>query len=345
MLEHLEDLCQLNGISGDEKPVRDYIISQIKDYATSYHVDALGNLIVFKKGKEGAGLEGRKILVSAHMDEVGMVVTYINYDGSIKFDTVGGINTEVIVGRQVTINGINGVIGSQAIHNVPQSKRNEAFSLDNLYIDIGTSSKEETEKYVSLGDSINFYSKYEKFGNGCIKSKALDDRVGCAIMIDLIKSSTRYDTYFSFVVQEEVGLRGATVASYSVNPDVAIVIEGTTANDINGSADDKQVCRLGGGAVVSFMDKRTIYDKKLYNLCFRIAKQYKIPCQTKTAIAGGNDSGSIHLSRGGVRTIAISVPCRYIHSGASVMKLSDAENCEWLLNILIPRINYDKTDF
>ncbi len=336
MLENLKELCLLNGISGDEKSVREYIISQIKDYVQSYTVDNLGNLIVFKKGKS---YSDKKVLVSAHMDEVGLIATYINYDGTIKFDTVGGINPDVIIGRQVSVNGLFGVVGTQAIHNIPQSQRGKEPNVQEMYVDIGTNSKEETLKYVSLGDSINFFSKYENFGNDYIKSKALDDRVGCAILIDLIKSNLEFDTYFTFVVQEEVGLRGSKVASYTVNPDYAIVLEGTTAGDIGGSVGEKKVCTIGDGAVVSFMDRRTIYDKELYRLCFDISKENNIPCQTKTMVAGGNDSGSIHISRGGVRTIAISVPCRYIHSGASVMALSDAHACESLAKILISRIN------
>lgn len=336
MLENLKELCLLNGISGDEKSVREYIISQIKDYVQSYTVDNLGNLIVFKKGKSSSD---KKVLISAHMDEVGLIATYINYDGTIKFDTVGGINPDVIIGRQVSVNGLFGVVGTQAIHNIPQSQRGKEPNVQEMYMDIGTNSKEETLKYVSLGDSINFFSKYENFGNDYIKSKALDDRVGCAILIDLIKSNLEFDTYFTFVVQEEVGLRGSKVASYTVNPDYAIVLEGTTAGDIGGSVGEKNVCTIGDGAVVSFMDRRTIYDKELYRLCFDISKENNIPCQTKTMVAGGNDSGSIHISRGGVRTIAISVPCRYIHSGASVMALSDAHACESLAKILISRIN------
>lgn len=336
MLENLKELCLLNGISGDEKSVREYIISQIKDYVQSYTVDNLGNLIVFKKGKSSSD---KKVLVSAHMDEVGLIATYINYDGTIKFDTIGGINPDVIIGRQVSVNGLFGVVGTQAIHNIPQSQRGKEPNVQEMYVDIGTNSKEETLKYVSLGDSINFFSKYENFGNDYIKSKALDDRVGCAILIDLIKSNLEFDTYFTFVVQEEVGLRGSKVASYTVNPDYAIVLEGTTAGDIGGSVGEKKVCTIGDGAVVSFMDRRTIYDKELYRLCFDISKENNIPCQTKTMVAGGNDSGSIHISRGGVRTIAISVPCRYIHSGASVMALSDAHACESLAKILISRIN------
>lgn len=336
MLKNLKELCLLNGISGDENTVRDYIISQIKGYVEHYQVDNLGNLIAFKKGKFSSD---KKILVSAHMDEVGLIATYINSDGTIKIDTVGGINPDVIIGRQVTINGLFGVVGSQAVHNIPQSQRSKEPNVQEMYVDIGTSSKEETLKYVSLGDNIKFYSKYEEFGDGYVKSKALDDRVGCCIMIDLIQSELEFDTYFTFVTQEEVGLRGSKVASYTVNPEYAIVLEGTTAGDIGGSIGEKKVCIVGNGAVVSFMDRSTIYDKGLYKLCFDISKENSIPCQTKTMVAGGNDSGSIHLSRSGVKTISISVPCRYIHSSASVMALSDAYACESLTKILISRVN------
>jgi len=336
MLKNLKELCLLNGISGDESSVAEYIVSQISGYVENYHIDSLGNIIAFKKGRS---CSGKKVLVSAHMDEVGLIATYINLDGTIKIDTVGGINSNAIIGRQVTVNGLFGVVGSQAVHNIPSSQRNKQPNIQDMYVDIGTTSKDETLKYVSLGDSVNFYSKYEEFGNGYVKSKALDDRVGCCIMIDLIQSELEFDTYFSFVTQEEVGLRGSKVASYTINPDYAIVLEGTTAVDIGGSVGEKRVCTVGGGAVVSFMDRRTIYDKELYNLCFEISKENAIPCQTKTMIAGGNDSGSIQLSRRGVRTIAISVPCRYIHSSSSVMALSDAYACESLAKILIPRVN------
>jgi endoglucanase len=336
MLDNLKTLCELNGISGDETAVREYLITLVKDYVTSYSVDNLGNLICYKQGKTSSS---KRVLVSAHMDEVGLIATYINSDGTIKFNTVGGINPDVIIGRQVTVNGHFGVVGSQAIHNLPQSQRGKEPTIDSMYVDIGASTKEETERYVTLGDSINFYSKYETFGDGCVKSKALDDRVGCAIMVDLIRSELEYDTYFSFVTQEEVGLRGSKVASYTVNPDYAIVLEGTTAGDIGGTTGAKRVCNLGDGAVVSYMDRRTIYDKELYNLCFSISKEEGIPCQTKTMVAGGNDSGAIHISRGGVRTIAISVPCRYIHSSASVMALADAYASESLTKTLISRIN------
>ena len=175
---------------------------------------------------------------------------------------------------------------------------------------------------MNSGDIVYFSSEYTEFGNGMIKSKAVDDRFGCALLIELIKSDLEYDAYFTFTVQEEIGLRGARAAAFSVNPDVAIAVEATTAADIEGVSGNKRVCSLGKGAVVSYMDRGTMYDKELYNYAFEIAEKKNISCQTKTLIAGGNNSGAIHIAGNGVRTIAVSAPCRYLHSPSCVVKLS-----------------------
>jgi len=339
MTETLEKLCTLDGISGDESAVREYIISRIKDKA-EITVDNLGNIIAFCKGKNA---RAKKVLVSAHMDEVGLIVTYINSDGTLNFDCVGGVDPKVVYGKRVTVgkNKTLGVIASTAIHNVPKSDRAKTVPFDKLVIDIGCESREEAEKLVCQGDSVNFTSDFVRFGDDFIKCKAIDDRAGCAIMIKLIEDGLDYDTYFTFVVQEEIGLRGATVASYSVEPDIAFVLESTTASDIPEVTDDKKVCRLGHGAVVSYMDRHTIYDKDLYQLAFETAKQNDIAVQTKSVIAGGNDAGAIHLSKGGVRTAAISLPCRYLHSPSCVINQADMQSAYQLVKLLLNR-NYDK---
>lgn len=339
MIDTLEQLCLLDGISGDEGAVREFIISQIKDFA-EVKIDALGNVIAFCKGKK---TPKKRVLVSAHMDEVGMIVTYINSDGTLKFDCVGGVDPKVVFGKRVTVGKSKtlGVIAGTAIHNTPKSERGKTVPFDRLVIDIGCESAEQAEKLVRQGDSVNFVSEFVRFGDGFVKCKAIDDRAGCAIMIQLIKDGLEYDTYFTFVVQEEIGLRGATVASYTVDPDYAFVLESTTASDIPEVSDDKKVCQLGKGAVVSYMDRHTIYDKELYQLAFESAKESGIPVQTKSVIAGGNDAGAIHLSRGGVRTAAISLPCRYLHSPSCVIKQSDMQSAYDLVRILLNR-TYNK---
>ncbi len=336
MLNHLKDLSNLIGVSGDENKVREYIIENIKDKC-EYKIDNLGNIIAFKKGKNKIE---KKIMFAAHMDEVGMIVNYINDDGTLKISPVGGLDAEVVIGRSVIVskNNMKGVIGSKAVHNLSSEEKKSSPKFDNLYVDIGSQSKEETEKYINLGDTVAFMPNFMEFGDDKIKSKALDDRIGCAIMLDLISDELEYDAYFAFTVQEELGLRGARTATYDIEPDFAIVLETTTASDIPSVSEEKVVCKLGKGAVVSYMDRSTIYDKELYSLAFEISKSNNILCQTKTAVVGGNDSGAIHISRKGVRTIAISAPSRYLHSPASVVKKSDLIACENLAKMLFLRI-------
>ena len=331
MKELLKELCLIDGISGDEGAVRDYIISKVKDYC-QYSVDDLGNLICFRKGRKSSK---KKLMICAHMDEVGFMVTYIRSDGTLRFDCVGGIDPSVIIGRRVRVgkDRISGVIGSTAVHNLSREQREKAPSVDSLYIDIGAASKEEAEKHVFLGDCVYYDSEFTDLGEHCVKSKAIDDRAGCAIMIKLMQEKPDYDTYFVFNVQEEIGLRGSAVSSFSVAPDFAIVLEATTAADIDGVTGEKRVCELGRGPVVSFMDRRTIYDKELYRLAFDLAT-----CQTKTMIAGGNDAGAIHISGKGVRTISVSVPCRYLHSPSSVIDMSDLISSYKLVKNLSKRI-------
>lgn len=337
MKDLLKELCLINGVSGDESAVRNSIIEKVRDYC-EYKTDNLGNLICFCRGKKSGG---KKVMVAAHMDEVGFIVTYINSDGTLCFGEVGGIDSAVVIGRQVTVgkSGIHGVVGSTAIHNLSKEEREVSPKISSMYVDIGAESKEEAEKYVSLGDPVYFDSEYVSLGDNCVKSKAIDDRFGCALMIKLIREGVEYDTYFVFNVQEETGLRGSRVSAFSVAPDFAVVLEATTASDIDGVSGAKKVCSLGKGPVVGFMDRSTVYDKELYRLAFETAEQNGIPCQTKTMIAGGNDSGAIHISRGGVRTIAVSVPCRYIHSPSCVASFSDIENSEKLVKSLITKVH------
>lgn len=234
----LNELCNLNGISGREHAVRDYIISNLPSDA-EYRIDPLGSLIVYKEGKAEPK---NKVMLDAHMDEVGFIITYITEDGYLKFTTVGGIDERVIFGRAVKVGKelIPGVIGGKAIHQTTSEERGKLPSVEDMYIDIGASSKKEALSHVSLGDAVYFDSCYREFGDGFIKAKAIDDRVGCEILLRLINSDLPYSATFCFSVQEEIGTRGAAAAAYSVAPDFAIVVEGTTAADISGVPDEKK---------------------------------------------------------------------------------------------------------
>ncbi len=315
MLNTLEKLCRLNGASGAETAVANYILNEISGFCEA-KTDNLGNIIAFKKGKK---TPKQKIMLDAHTDEVGVIITAILPDGFLKFGSLGGIKESVLLGRKVVFeNGTVGIIGFKPIHLTSPDERKKLPTEENLYIDIGAKNKQEAESKVFLGETGVMEGAFVKMGEN-IKSKALDDRVGCAVLIDLIKSYDEYDFYATFTVQEEIGCRGAKAAAYAVNPDVCIVLEATTANDIAGVADDKKVCCLGQGAAVSFMDRSTFYDRALYNK----ALSSKIKVQSKAAVAGGNNSGAIHLSREGIRTVALSLPCRYIHTPACMANSGD----------------------
>lgn len=332
----LKDLCLLNGTSGREDAVRNYIIEKIKDKC-EYSVDVLGSVIAFKKGKKAPD---KKVLVAAHTDEVGFIITDITDDGYLRFAPVGGIDAAVVLGRRVDINGIKGVVGAKAVHLLSDDEKKNEPAFDKLAIDIGAADKAEAEKAVSLGDCAYFASDYCEFGDGFIKSKALDDRIGCMLMIELINSDLEYDTYFCFNVQEEVGFRGSGCSAYAVKPDVAVILESTTAADIDGVTGGDKCCVLGKGPVVSFMDGRTIYDKQIFDLAFEVAKENNIKIQTKTKIAGGNDAGAIQKSGAGCRVAAVSLPCRYIHSGSSVVKIGDIEETRRFLPLFLSKL-YD----
>lgn len=318
MVELLKKLCCIDGTSGDEDAVRDFIVSQIDGFC-DYKIDNLGNIICFKKGEKRPV---RKVMVDAHIDEVGLIISSVTAEGFLKFKTVGGIDTSALMFRRVKIGGkINGVICGKPIHLVDGEQRKKLPKTDSLYIDIGAKSEKEALEIVSLGDRAVFESEFIVSGN-IVKAKAIDDRIGCAIIIKLLQAQAEYDFYASFSVQEEIGLRGAKTAAYSINPDSALVLDATTAADIAGVPNDKSVCNLSKGAVVSFMDKATVYDKKYYDSALKSG----IPCQPKRAVAGGNNGGSVHLNREGVRTLALSLPCRYIHSSCCVANLEDAQN-------------------
>ena len=332
----LKELCLLNGTSGDESEVRNFIIENIKD-SCEYKVDALGSIIAFKKGKK---TPKKKIMLSAHMDEVGFIITSVTEEGYLKFSPVGGIEPEVVLTRRLSVNGITGAVGSKAVHLMSNDEKNSAPQFSDFLLDIGAENKNEAQKFVSPGDFAYFISDYCEFGNGFIKAKALDDRIGCMLLIKLINSSLEYDTYFCFNVQEEVGLRGAQCTAFSVQPDIAVVLESTTAADIEGVQGAERCCLLGGGPVFSYMDGRTIYDRELYAKAVSVAKENGISVQTKTKIAGGNDAGAIQTAAGGCRVCAVSLPCRYIHSGSSVVKKSDIEETEKFLKAFL-NILYD----
>lgn len=329
----LKKLTEASGVSGNEKQVRDIIVSEVEEYVDSLKIDRLGNIIVHKKGKKNS----KKLMITAHMDEVGLIISEIKDSGLLKFIPVGGIDKRILVSKAVTIGQrqVYGVIGAKPIHLQKKKEWNNPLDIEDLYIDIGAASKEDAEKEVKVGDYISFFSPYTEFGKDQIKAKALDNRVGCSILIDLIKSVKDVEFYGVFTVMEEVGLVGAGPAAYAVEPDIALILEGTLCYDIPKLDSHLIPTKLGKGPAISLMDRTTIYNKKLRDKIVEIAKDENIPFQYRKTSMGGNDSGKIHISKTGVVTATISVPCRYIHSPASVMSKTDYNNTFKLLESIL----------
>ncbi|MBQ2676243.1 MAG: M42 family peptidase [Clostridia bacterium] len=318
MLELIKKYVSVPAVSGDEKALRDMILSDISDFA-EVNVDNMGNIIAFKKGKNRAKV---KLMIDAHLDEIGLIITGIDESGYLRFAKVGGIDNKVLFGRRVKIGDITGVVGGCPVHLLDADARKKVQKHDSLAIDIGAKDKADAEKYVKIGDTAVFETDCFDMGNK-FAARALDDRLGCAVLVSLIRSELQYDMYFTFTVQEELGCRGAKVAAYTVSPQSAIVVEATTAADVHGVLEEDKVCKLGEGAAVSFMDNGTVYDKDYYNAALCLAQQNGIKAQPKSAVAGGNNASKIHLTKSGVRTLAVSLPCRYIHSAYCVADKND----------------------
>ncbi len=322
MIETVKTLCALAGVSGWEDEVRDAILEQALPYADQVETDAMGNLYVFKKG---AVTPAQPVMACAHMDEVGVIITGYR-ENFLRFSFVGGVDRRVVIGKRVFLGPekLPGVIGLKAIHLTEEEERtNKVPALEELYIDIGAESEEEAKKLVRLGWRGVFDSSISEFGNGFIKAKALDDRVGCAAMLELIRQELPLDTWFVFSTQEEVGARGAGVAAERIKPGFAVILEGTTAADVGGVEKGQEVCFLGRGVVIPFMDRGTIAHRESWQRVTEIATENQIPWQVKEKIAGGTDASAIQRRGTGARVVTISAPLRNIHSPASVGKLSD----------------------
>lgn len=316
----LKELTELSGVSGCEYEVRNYIKSKLNEIGCEFYIDKLGNVIAHNKGKKN-----KTIMVAAHMDEVGLLVSHIDSKGFIKFVAVGGIDQRVLNSKivQVGEQKIPGVIGSKAVHLMSDEEKGKAVPIDKLYIDIGSSSKDETEKLVNIGDYVVFKSDYVEFGDNMIKAKALDDRAGCSAILELLMMKLDVDFYGVFTVMEEVGCRGANTASYALEPDLGIVIEGTICADMPEVEEHSKSTIIGQGAALSVMDKSTVYDIDEVRYVAKIADENNIPYQFRKSASGGNDAGQIHKAKSGAKVVAISVPCRYIHSSVNVASKKD----------------------
>ncbi|SHE31175.1 endoglucanase [Tissierella praeacuta DSM 18095] len=329
----LKQLTEASGVSGNEKEVRDLIISEIKEYVDTLKIDRIGNIIAYKKGKS----TDKRLMITAHMDEVGLLIKEIDSMGLLKFTTVGGIDKRILVSKPVLVgkDKIMGVIGAKPIHLQKKEEWKRALTLDELYIDIGVKSKEEAEKLVAIGDYVSFASDYVEFGENLVKAKALDNRVGCSLLVNLIKEVKDISFYAVFTVMEEIGLVGAGPAAYEVNPDISLILEGTLCYDMPKLDTHLVPTYINKGPAISLIDRTTIYNHEFRRKVVSVAKKNNILYQYRKTSMGGNDSGKIHTTREGSLTTTISVPCRYIHSPASVMSKEDYNNTYLLLKAIL----------
>ena len=325
LIDTLKTLCALPGVSSCEDTVRNYIKKEIAPYAESIRVDTMGNLIAGKRGEKKGN---KSLMLAAHMDEVGLMIHTITDEGYLKFSPVGGIDRRVLIGKRVLVGEktIPGIIGLKAYHLTTAEEEKKVPKLREFYIDIGAKDGDDAKALVKPGDVAVFDSDVLEFGSGFLKAKAIDDRIGCAVMIELFKRSLPIDCTFVFTVQEEVGTRGAFGAAFSVKPDIALVLEGTTAADLPDMPAHQKVCAPGNGPVIPYMDGGTVYDRELFHLLRSLAEKHGIPWQTKEYISGGTDARTIQRSREGVRVAAISAAVRYLHTPSSVASIADFEH-------------------
>ena len=343
----LKELTALFGPSGFECEVAEYIEKKLNGICHSYVKDKMGNLIALIRTGDPNASDRTRLMLSAHMDEVGVMVTEVCDDGLLRFDTVGGINVSVLEGRKVTMANedgrLSGLVMSKAIHHVKREDRKKANAIEKLYIDIGARTKEEAEGLAPVGTFGVFDSEFYLFGEKIefVKGKAIDDRMGCVALLEVMESicnappANDLDIYFCFTVREEIGLSGAKVAANKIQPDIAIVLETTAIGDLPDAPPARRVADVGNGGALSVADRSTIYDRELIDLALSLGKAENIPVQVKRYVSGGNDAGSIHKSGAGVRCLALSVPTRYLHSPACVAHIEDFRSVKRLTEALI----------
>ena len=334
-LELLEKLCNACAVSGDEQEVRAIVLEQVKPLAEDVQVDALGNVLV---RKPGSGENRLKVMLAAHMDEVGFMIVDGD-DGLYRFELVGGIDIRQLVGKPVLVGRehLPGVIGARPIHLTTGEERERAIPLDTLRIDVGPEGSK-----IKPGDRASFATRFQHIGPS-LRAKALDDRLGVATLIELLKlAPANIDLMAAFTVQEEIGLRGARVAAYALNPDLAIVLDSTPAYDLpawDGSENVSYNTRLGAGPAIYVADAGTISDRRLVDYLVGIAQAEGIPCQIRQPGGGGTDAGAIHRQRAGIPSISVSVPGRYAHTTALITRVEDWQNTLRLVYAALARLD------
>lgn len=322
----LKTLTELPGVSGREQAVRSYLNELLKPYADELSTDVMGNLIAYKKG---AG--NQNLLLCAHTDEVGLMITHVDDRGFLRFTTVGGIDPRTLLAQRVRVQTrkgeLVGIIGTKPAHITTEAERGKAVGVKELFIDLGFSA-EEAKKQVEPGDTAVLDRPYVEFGEDKISAKAMDNRAGVFVLAEVFRALKNpvYNVYAVFSSQEEVGLRGATTATYGIDADLALCLDTTGAADIPGCAPQDYITSLGGGVGLAALDARSITPVWLLDALKEICDENSIRRQIRIAPRGGNDAGAVHLSKNGIATCGFSIPTRNIHSNVEIVSKQDIEN-------------------
>ncbi len=339
-MELMKELSLAPGVSGSEDEIVNIITRELKDVADKIETDSMGNVIATKKDQKKAPT----VMLAAHMDEIGLMVKYIDDNGFIIFTTIGGINDQMLMNQTVTIHStvgepVVGVIGSKPPHVTSPEERNKIVKYKDMFIDIGAKDKEEAEKMVKIGDKITFNSIFAEYPNNRIMGKALDNRAGCYVMMEVLKRvNTRATVYGVGTVQEEVGLKGAKTVSFKLNPDLAFALDVTLSGDHLGIKKDEAPVVMGEGPAIVLADasgRGILTQDSVKNLLIKAGDENDIPYQLEVSDGGTTDGTAIHLTREGIPTGVVSVPTRYIHTPVSVCSMDDIENTIRLITEVI----------
>ncbi len=339
--ENLELLSNACGVTGREEEVKNLMIKLMKPYADKVTVDTFDNVIAMKKGKKGA----KKVMLAAHMDEIGLMVKTINKEGFLQFAKMGGIDDRILLAQKVIVytkkGPLQGIIGSKPPHIQKEEERKKIVTYDELFIDIGAESRESANSMgVTVGDPVGFEAKYSQIGKDIIIGKALDNRAGCATMIETLSQlqDTECTIFAVGTVQEEVGLRGAGTAAFGVEPDVALALDVTVAGDVPGVREFDSPIKMGKGPALTVSDSGLIAQPKVLRWLRETAETQKIPYQLETGLLGSTDAARISLTRQGIPSGTICIGTRYIHSPVSMISLTDAMNSAKLATEAIKNI-------
>ncbi len=320
----LKQLTEINAVSGHEQQMRRALLAELAHCGAQVSMDRMGNVVAEKKG---TGAQPKRIMVTAHMDEVGLIVTGHTEEGFLRIAPVGRVDARMIISKRVLVGDelLPGIIGAIAIHLQTAEDRKRVLSYSDIYVDIGAKDKAEAERKAPLGAYIAFDTPYVTFGEDRACGKALDSRTGVWNLLRLLEKDYANDLVAVFTSQKEVGCRGAKGASFAKEPDMALVLDGTDANDLGMTDEAQQCCKQGEGVTVSFMDQASIGDRQLFKHALQAAEEGQIPCQVRQYAGGSNESGDVQRAREGIPTLVLSVPCRYMHSPSSTVKLSDVD--------------------